>query len=67
MLPEDWIRPTGEETLNLVDYLARFIAKQKKSAFVSPSSLDNFFLMDSILQKNSRIRIRFGMFVVPYV
>ena len=43
MLPEDWIRPTGEETLNLVDYLARFIAKQKKSVFVPPSSLDNFF------------------------
>jgi extracellular matrix protein 14 len=31
-LPEKWIRPTGEETSGLIDYLARFIAKQAKSA-----------------------------------
>ncbi|KAH9476328.1 Putative metallocarboxypeptidase ECM14 [Psilocybe cubensis] len=31
-LPEKWIRPTGEETASLVDYLSRFIAKQAKSS-----------------------------------
>ncbi|KIM38505.1 hypothetical protein M413DRAFT_447732 [Hebeloma cylindrosporum] len=31
-LPAKWIRPTGEETSGLIDYLARFIAKQAKSA-----------------------------------
>ena len=31
-LPEKWMRPTGEETGGLIDYLARFIAKQAKSA-----------------------------------
>ncbi|KAF4609600.1 hypothetical protein D9613_012313 [Agrocybe pediades] len=30
-LPEKWIRPTGEETVSLVEYLAKFIAKQAKS------------------------------------
>ncbi|KAF8799186.1 peptidase M14 [Phlegmacium glaucopus] len=32
-LPEKWIRPTGEETLNLVNYLAKFIAKHAKKKF----------------------------------
>ncbi|KAJ3507796.1 hypothetical protein NLJ89_g6100 [Agrocybe chaxingu] len=32
-LPDKWIRPTGEETTRLVDYLARFIAKQAKRQF----------------------------------
>ncbi|KAF8901460.1 peptidase M14 [Gymnopilus junonius] len=27
LLPEKWIRPTGEETSHLIDYLSRFIAK----------------------------------------
>jgi len=31
-LPEKWIRPTGEETSGLIDYLARFMAKQANSA-----------------------------------
>jgi len=31
-LPEKWIRPTGEETSRLLDYLARFIARQMNSA-----------------------------------
>jgi len=30
-LPEKWIRPTGEETSRLLDYLARFIARQTNS------------------------------------
>ena len=30
-LPEEWIRPTGEETSRLLDYLARFIARQMNS------------------------------------
>jgi len=33
MLPEKWIRPTGEETINLVEYLATFIAKHTKRKF----------------------------------
>ncbi|KAF9531472.1 hypothetical protein CPB83DRAFT_849072 [Crepidotus variabilis] len=32
-LPPKWIRPTGEETSRLVDYLSRFIAKQAKREF----------------------------------
>ncbi|PPR04132.1 hypothetical protein CVT26_001324 [Gymnopilus dilepis] len=27
LLPEKWIRPTGEETTGLIDYLSRFIAR----------------------------------------
>lgn len=30
VLPPEWIRPVGEETANMVNYIARFIAKQKK-------------------------------------
>ncbi|KDR79479.1 hypothetical protein GALMADRAFT_243580 [Galerina marginata CBS 339.88] len=30
-LPERWIRPTGEETSGLIDYLSRFIAVHAKS------------------------------------
>ena len=37
MLPEKWIRPTGEEIINLVDYLATFMAKHAKSASSFPS------------------------------
>jgi len=33
MLPEKWIRPTGEETINLVDYLVKFITKMRKENF----------------------------------
>ncbi|KAJ7923271.1 hypothetical protein B0H13DRAFT_1865081 [Mycena leptocephala] len=32
-LPPEWIRPVGEETGVMVDYLARFIAKQRGLAF----------------------------------
>jgi len=32
-LPSRWIRPIGEETTQLVEYLARFIAKQLKREF----------------------------------
>ncbi|PPQ93587.1 hypothetical protein CVT25_005467 [Psilocybe cyanescens] len=34
-LPEKWIRPTGEETASLVEYLAKFIAKQAKTVYIS--------------------------------
>ncbi|KAF9472375.1 peptidase M14 [Pholiota conissans] len=30
-LPEKWIRPTGEETVGMIEYIAKFIAKQAKS------------------------------------
>ncbi|PVF93438.1 hypothetical protein CPB86DRAFT_837442 [Serendipita vermifera] len=30
LLPQEWIRPTGEETAALVDYLATFISKDPK-------------------------------------
>ncbi|KAF8964503.1 hypothetical protein BDZ97DRAFT_1815426 [Flammula alnicola] len=30
-LPEKWIRPTGEETIGMIEYIAKFIAKQAKS------------------------------------
>jgi extracellular matrix protein 14 len=32
-LPQKWLRPTGEESTGLIDYLARFIAKQAKRKF----------------------------------
>ncbi|PPQ67200.1 hypothetical protein CVT24_011271 [Panaeolus cyanescens] len=32
-LPEKWIKPTGQETSKLVNYLARFIARQAKREF----------------------------------
>ena len=32
MLPEKWIRPTGEETIKLVEYLTKFIAEYAKRA-----------------------------------
>jgi hypothetical protein len=30
LIPEEWIRPTGEETSALVNYLAAFVAKDPK-------------------------------------
>ena len=45
MLPEKFIRPTREETLNFVDYLARFITKHTKSAsnsYFFPSLRNSF-------------------------
>lgn len=41
-MPENWIRPTGEETSSLVNYLAQFIAKHPKSASCCSLFLDHF-------------------------
>ena len=37
-LPAEWIRPVGEETANMVRFLAGFIAKQKGACPRPPSS-----------------------------
>jgi hypothetical protein len=39
LLPEEWIRPTGEETTALVGYLATFISKDPKVCSCSSISI----------------------------
>lgn len=39
LLPEEWIRPTGEETAALVEYLATFIWKDPKVCNCPPVSI----------------------------
>lgn len=33
-LPSEWIRPVGEETANMVEYLASFIIKNKSMFYI---------------------------------
>jgi hypothetical protein len=52
LLPEEWIRPTGEETAALVEYLATFISKDPKVCNCPPRihiSADESRLCDNLL------------------
>jgi hypothetical protein len=52
LLPEEWIRPTGEETAALVEYLATFIWKDPKVCNCPPRihiSADESRLCDNFL------------------
>jgi len=46
LLPEEWIRPTGEETTALINYLATFILKDPKVSTLRPLAL--LFDADSV-------------------
>jgi len=54
-LPAKWIRPTGEETVRMLDYLAKFMAKQAKRVFDVASFTE--WTQNSSLQVNSSVEI----------
>jgi hypothetical protein len=65
-LPERWIRPTGEETNRMVNYLSRFIARQADRTSLHFCRIPSFLI--TRLQGISELLIGFvNMFIYSII